>query len=280
MIKKGLVLIAAALMLVAVIGLAVAVPATVTKGPRNPVVNIPAHAVQLAPGVFSLGTDVVDGKVVEGLLFVHYKEEKAKGGKGGGKGKPGKNDSTTTSTCYTHLAKGAKWKTAEQYLVDATNTEGMSDAFVLAAMDAGVSAWNDEVSGDIFGSLGTGVVDGIDLVSTDGKNEVLFGSIAEPGVIAMSITWGIFGGPPRGRELVEWDAIYDQDDFEWGDATVNPALMDLQNVATHEVGHSAGMGHPADTCLEETMYRFSTQGETKRRSLEAGDIAGIVKLYE
>ncbi len=52
--------------------------------------------------------------------------------------------------------------------------------------------------------------------------------------------------------------------------------MDFQNIVTHE----SGMGHPSDDCTEETMYRFASLGETKKRTLNAGDIAGIKKLYK
>ena len=51
--------------------------------------------------------------------------------------------------------------------------------------------------------------------------------------------------------------------------------------ATHELGHAAGMGDlykpPAS---EETMFGYSEEGEVRKRNLEAGDIAGIQKLYE
>ncbi|MBS3106029.1 matrixin family metalloprotease [Candidatus Woesearchaeota archaeon] len=55
--------------------------------------------------------------------------------------------------------------------------------------------------------------------------------------------------------------------------------MDYQNIATHEFGHAAGMNHPSDSCTEETEYRFAQSGETKKRTLNAGDISGIIKLY-
>ena len=55
--------------------------------------------------------------------------------------------------------------------------------------------------------------------------------------------------------------------------------MDFENVSTHEIGHSDGMGHPDDSCTEESMYRFSANGETKKRDLNTGDIAGINQLY-
>ena len=56
--------------------------------------------------------------------------------------------------------------------------------------------------------------------------------------------------------------------------------MDFENIATHELGHAMGMAHPADSCTEETMYRFASSGETKKRTLNAGDIAGIKGLYK
>ena len=56
--------------------------------------------------------------------------------------------------------------------------------------------------------------------------------------------------------------------------------MDFENIAQHELGHSFGLGHPSDGCTEETMYRFASEGETKKRNLNSGDIAGIKKLYK
>ncbi|NIP29559.1 MAG: peptidase M10A and M12B matrixin and adamalysin, partial [Candidatus Dadabacteria bacterium] len=61
------------------------------------------------------------------------------------------------------------------------------------------------------------------------------------GVIAVTVIWGYFSGPPSIREIVEFDVLFDTD-FTWGNATVNPTLMDLQNIATHEIGHGAGLG--------------------------------------
>ena len=55
--------------------------------------------------------------------------------------------------------------------------------------------------------------------------------------------------------------------------------MDFLNIATHEAGHAAGLGHAPDTCLDETMYRFASEGEINKRDLNPGDIAGIVALY-
>lgn len=69
-------------------------------------------------------------------------------------------------------------------------------------------------------------------------------------------------------------------DFTWGDATIDPAVMDLQNIATHEIGHGAGLDDVYDlACSEVTMYGYSDYGETKKRTLEEPDITGIQELY-
>ena len=223
---------------------------------------------------------LADGRIAEKVVHIFYKEgfsHKPNHDKGGGP--PDKGGTGGGEKCYTVLAKSAEWKTVENYIVDPTNNRGLSSTFVKDTFAASLASWNNDSPRTIFGTEVTGVVDGIDTVSTDGKNEIMFGSISDPGVIAVTITWGIFGGPPQARELVEWDAFFDEVDFDWGDADIDSGVMDLQNIATHEFGHAAGLGHPADTCADETMYAFAALDETQKRSLNAGDIAGINDLY-
>jgi hypothetical protein len=81
---------------------------------------------------------------------------------------------------------------------------------------------------------------------------------------------------------VEWDQVfndYPEKGWTWGDAAVNPTFMDFRNIATHEMGHSFGLGHSTLSYAEETMYPYASPGETKKRDLNSGDIAGINKLY-
>ena len=237
-------------------------------------VVIPSHAVEVADGVFSLGTAVIDGKKVEGMMFIHYKRENAKPPwAGGGKGDKG------GSTCYAFLAKGAKWKNLESWVVNPANTEGLSDGFVFSNLASDIQKWGDASSFNILGDGSTTTATLVaDTSSPDNQNEVYFGSIDSPGAIAVTIVWGIFSGPPRGRELVEWDMVFNTD-YAFGDADVNPFVMDFQNIATHELGHIAGWGHTSDGCTEETMYAFAAFNETKKRTLNAGDIAGVNDLY-
>ncbi|MBA7681586.1 hypothetical protein ES703_89926 [subsurface metagenome] len=72
--------------------------------------------------------------------------------------------------------------------------------------------------------------------------------------------------------------IFDDVDFDWGIADENK--MDFENIATHELGHAVGLGDLYDSkCSEQTMYGYASNGETKKRTLESGDIAGIQSLY-
>ena len=252
----------------------------VSKGGAT--VVVPPHAVEVAPGLFDLGEVVVDGEVAQGFMFIDYRrgfehkpKHKPRGQKGGGK-------------CFAFLAKGARWKVTEPYVLNPANADGMSDAFVTSRISTGLETWDGEVAFDVFGP-GTTTTDTLvaDTESPDGSNEIFFADIDSPGAIAVAIVWGVFGGPPQNRRLIEWDVVFDDVDFDFGDAGPtsetslgDTSLMDLQNIATHEGGHTAGMGHPDDGCTEETMYRFASFGETKKRTLNAGDIAGITELYK
>jgi len=246
-----------------------------TPGTTRTLVLPPASA---NSPVISLGTavDPQSGKVVEGFAIIHPKwgfhhkggHSKGPGGNGGGE-----------SSCFSFLAKSTKWKTVEPWVVNTANSQGLSHSFVSSNLDGDVTKWEDAAGEDILG-VGSTTTDTLvaDTVSPDGVNEVYFADISSSGAIAVTIVWGIFNGKPSNRELVEWDQVYDDVDFNWSDSGA-AGKMDFENIATHELGHSFGMGHPDDSCVDETMYRFASEGETKKRDLNTGDIAGVLDLY-
>jgi len=253
---------------------------------KNPVV-IPAHAVEVAPGVFYLGKALDKGRVVEGYaMFVKPTCNND------GICDPEENPSCAdckkdvedpedpdTSSCYTFLARGARWRSVEPYIVDPANTRGLDGGFISSNLAEDIGKWEIAAGVNILGYEVSGIVDGADLKSPDNKNEVMFADIAKDNVIAMAIIWGIFGGPPPFRELVEWDMIFDDVDFDWSE-NGEAGKMDFENIATHELGHAVGLGDLYNSeCSEQTMYGYASYGETKKQTLESGDIAGIQKLY-
>lgn len=233
--------------------------------------------------VISLGSavDPQTGKVVEGYAIIHYKRNFTHRSNHKPGGSPG-------SSCYTYLSNGAKWKSVESWIVNPTNTRGLASDFIAGNLAADIAKWEDAADGVIGNGSGSNILgDGsstsnpllADTSSPDGQNEVYFADVSSPGAIAVTIVWGIFGGPPFARELVEWDQVYDDFDFDWS-SNGEAGKMDFENIATHELGHSAGMGDLYDTvCSEETMFGYADFGETKKQTLNIGDITGINKLY-
>lgn len=241
-------------------------------------VRIPETAIQVTPGVFNLGTVQYNGKEVQGYAFVHYKDGFAKpNNPGHGNGNGG---GSTTSSCYGYLANGAKWKANENWVVNPANTQGLSSSFVLDNITSNIQKWEDAANYNILGNGSTTSATLVaDTSSPDGVNEVYFGDIADPNAIGVTIVWGVFNGPPFARELVEWDQVYDDVDYSWSN-TEDPTKMDFENISTHELGHAVGLADLYTTdCSQETMYGYAGNGETNKRTLEAGDIAGVSGLY-
>jgi len=212
------------------------------------------------------------GKFVDSYAIVHYTARSAS--------KPIKTISG--ANCYGYLAKGAKWKTSEPWLVDSLHTGGLSAASILQNMSADVSKWEQAAGRNVDilgqGSIPADLIDSNNLFA-NGKNEVTFAPIDNQGAIAVTYVLGIFGGVTMQRELFEWDQIYDDTDFAWS-MTGEAGKMDFESLATHELGHAVGMGDLYTSgCAEQTMYGYATEGETKKRTLETGDIKGINMLY-
>ncbi|HEC64496.1 MAG TPA: hypothetical protein ENI23_04305 [bacterium] len=262
------------------------------KGVKHRTVTIPKHAIEVVPGkAFWLGTAKDKGRLVEGYAIIHHKKGFAKptGCNNDGKCQGWEDQScedcsnggggTETSNCFSFLAKGAKWKTVEDYIVDPTNSRRLNAQGIRNNLASDIAKWENAAFFNIIGERVSGTVDGADLISPDDKNEVFFGNVDSPGAIAVTVVWGIFRGPPRGRELVEWDQVYDDKDFDWS-LSGEAGKMDFENIATHELGHTFGLDDLfTEGCSEETMYGFAALGETNKRILGNGDSAGVFELY-
>lgn len=244
-------------------------------------VTLPSPASSIAEEIVSLGSaiDPQSGKLVDGIKIIKYRTDIR------GNAKPPQAGGGTT--CYSYLANGARWKAAEPWIMNPSNASSLNSSTVFQLQSDGVAKWEDAADGVVgsgagFNIMGNGTQTNATLsaesTSPDGNNEVYFAPIPQNGVIAVTTVWGIFRGPASGRELVEWDQVFDDQDFTWS-TTGAPGTMDFDNIAVHEIGHAVGMGHPSNTCVQETMYAYADFGETIKRDLNTGDITGINALY-
>lgn len=218
-----------------------------------------------------------EDRVLSKVTFIHHRKAPVKPPVPGS----GKKDDGS----YSYIASGARWRAIEDVRLNPAggeNPTGALDTLIYDAVSAGMAEWETPGTASlaIFGSL---TVD--DTVTYDdgayrGYNTISFGSYGDSNVIAITTVWGYFSGKPSSREIIEAHILFN-DAYDWGDASVDSSLMDLQNIATHELGHWVGMDDLYQTdAIEETMYGYSTEGELKKRDLYKGDIAGVVKLYQ
>jgi hypothetical protein len=89
-------------------------------------------------------------------------------------------------------------------------------------------------------------------------------------------------------KIKDADIYFNSEIFDWAivDAPSESGYIDVQNIATHEIGHLLGMDHSSESLLESddeladaTMYYAATSGETYRRDLNSDDERGITNLY-
>ena len=256
------------------------------KAAEMTTVSIPQNAKEIGPGVYDLGVQIHNGKLVQGTLFVFYDKQFAKpdgtpgkGNKGGG-GEGGEE----TSTCFAYITKGAKWRTEEPWNVSTAFAPTSIVNGVIPILEDAVNEWEDpeQDGADLHSIMALRDPNIVVVASSFGtmndQNEVAFGDIEDKGVIAATWVWRTISGPPHARYIAEWDQLYDVVSFNWS-TTGASGTMDFDNIATHEVGHAVGMGHPDSTCTLETMYAFASFGEIIKRGLYTGDIAGVNGLY-
>jgi len=193
--------------------------------------------------------------------FIHYLKPE----------NPGKTPKT--ETCYKLM--GVKWPSLPvSYVINPENPQNLTQDFVTSAISAAAETWDKETASELFNN--TYAVDsGARYGVQDFKNAITFGSYSNANVIAVTSVWFT----RVGKKIVEFDMLFNTN-FGWGDATVNPALMDLQNIATHELGHAVGLSDIYSTsCSAVTMYGYSNYGDTKKRTLEQPDIKGLQTMY-
>lgn len=202
-----------------------------------------------------------DNWSLERVDFIHYAKPAAPARPPGG------------DSCFKLM--GVKWKTMPvSYVINPSNPQGLSEAFVTSSIAASAETWDDATSVELINDSY-----GVDYTAQYGiqdySNSVAFGVYSDNRVIAVTSVWYT----RVGKQIVEFDMLFNTS-YSWGDATVTPGAMDLLNIGVHEMGHSVGLSDIySSSCSAVTMYGYSGYGETSKRTLEAPDITGLQKMY-
>lgn len=197
---------------------------------------------------------------LERVDFIHY-------------AKPTGPKPPAAAKCYKLL--GGKWKSLPvNYSINPTNQQNLNVSFVTSAISTSAETWDNATSRELFNDTYT-----VDSSAQYGvqnyQNAISFGDYLDNNVIAVTSVWYT----PVGKQIVEFDMLFNTR-FVWGNASVDNTTMDLQNIATHELGHAAGLADIySTTCKAVTMYGYSTEGETNKRTLEQPDITGLQEMY-
>jgi hypothetical protein len=163
-----------------------------------------------------------------------------------------------------------KWKTSQiGYYINPSNLD-MPEPEAIAAVQSGAAAWTAQSNAAFsFYYLGT---TGGTTVSSNGRNEVFFRNSTNGAAAATTYTY-YSNGNIIDADMVVWDGGYQ---FFPGDAGCSGGVY-LQDIATHEFGHAAGIAHSAVS--DATMYPVIGWCSQSMRTLAIDDLQAIEALY-
>lgn len=205
----------------------------------------------------------------EKITLVHY----AKGGIPGRPTKPPEEEPEKDLATYALL--GVKWDVSKYndgipYVIDLDGAPDNAKDEIIAAYEA----WDNTTSVELFNNsptLDTNADPSTN--SPDFVNTVSWRRIVPPRAIAVTFIWS----NTITNEIVDCDVIFNTK-HDWGIGAAN--AFDVRNITTHEVGHVIGLADLYEDIYSElTMYGYGAEGETKKISLENGDILGCRFLY-
>lgn len=162
-------------------------------------------------------------------------------------------------------------------------SEDLSSTDVRAALDRTLATWSgaggctDVVLFDegAARALRTNLMGG----AHDLENRVVFREDAWPpdlGPETLAITTLVYRRSTG--EILDADIDMNAVDHVWSVASEPPAgAIDLENTATHEVGHLLGFAHVLDP--EATMHGQSDPGDVAKRDLSADDVLAVCEVY-
>jgi len=211
-----------------------------------------------------------------------------------------------TLFCYLHPAFGfryqnARWRLADLPIQCHLNTASMPQELALGDVEQAtirsIATWNEAAGLQLLQYAGR-----IELESPladDGWNAISFvladwlevtdGLSVNRFTAGTTCTWSVrdaIGASPRqgfakNDFLRAFDIVINAENYRWM-IGVKVNRYDLQSVITHELGHVLSLGHPDDDprpANAPTMVERMFPNNTKLRTLELDDIAGVQSIY-
>jgi hypothetical protein len=171
----------------------------------------------------------------------------------------------------TKRGKTIKWNThTVTYYV---NTDGGPPG-CLAAILAALEAWSNVASSSfrfVYGGPATSTSYNV----TDGVNLICFTRMGNKAKVARNyVHWNESG------EVCDSDIVLNIDHKFSAAYSCPKNCYDVQNVLTHELGHTLSLGDLyKKSHAGKTMYGRGFKGDTKKRTLEKDDMDGVAHLY-
>ncbi len=212
--------------------------------------------------------DKANGKNLVPVDVIHWQKGFAKPGGGGG---------NVGTTCYAFLKYGRtslKWKSLSVQYVINSNGSNLEESVVTSAIQNAAETWDNATGAGLFNNVYS-ISNTAQWGVADGQNVLTWGNYGQSGVIAVTRYWI----DTTTKSIAEFDIMFDTD-YPWGDAESDSSLMDVQNIATHELGHGIGLADVYKVpCSAVTMYGYSNNGDIEKRTLAPPDITGLQILY-
>jgi hypothetical protein len=183
-----------------------------------------------------------------------------------------------TNSAFSYEYGGSRWPVSDLPVPYYINENGTPDcAGEFAAVINSFQTWED-VSTAYMDFTYQGTTANDDCLATDGEN--VCGWIENDWPYDHDWIAGCSAWDTDGDGLFdEFGIIFNGDDFTFS-ASGEDDKMDVQNIATHEAGHTLKLlDLYGNDDKDKTMYGYSALGETKKRSLHQDDEDGIIFIY-
>jgi hypothetical protein len=173
----------------------------------------------------------------------------------------------------------------QDWTIDPDNPQSLNPDWIEYALKKGMDTWQAQTSYDLWGDMNPDLTIGpINVEQMSDANGVRFATVEDSrgntdSIIAVTLSWYTMIGSDW--KIIRWNHVYNTAiGSPWGNASTIANVYDLQNIGTHELGHSIGLGDINDeSCTHVTMFGQGSVGEVLKRSLATPDITGEQILY-